>query len=163
VVGTRQENIGGAPEAYEIREGDSLTVDLSTIWQGYWSDSCMTYYAGERSEKAAKIHQIVRDALDYGISLIRPGVVAREVDQKIRAFIEKAGYGVYPHHTGHGVGVAPHEAPRIVPYNDEVLEEGMVIMLEPGIYIPGELSVRIEDGMLITADGVEVLTKHRKD
>jgi Xaa-Pro dipeptidase len=163
VVGYRQENIGGAPEHYTLRPGDTLTVDLSTVWQGYWSDSCMTYYAGERSAKQAKIHQHVREALEYGISLIRPGVVAREVDQKVRAFIEKAGYGVYPHHTGHSVGVAPHEAPRIVPYNDETLEEGMVIMLEPGIYLPGELSVRLEDAMLVTADGVEVLTKHRKD
>jgi Xaa-Pro aminopeptidase len=94
--------------------------------------------------------------------LIRPGVVAKEVDQKVRQFIADAGYPVYPHHTGHSVGVSGHEAPRIVPYSQEVLAEGMVIMLEPGIYIPGEISVRLEDGMLITADGVEILTKHDK-
>jgi Xaa-Pro aminopeptidase len=73
-----------------------------------------------------------------------------------------AGYPVYPHHTGHGVGVSGHEAPRLVPYNDEVLEEGMVIMLEPGIYLPGETSVRLEDAVLIQRNGVEVLTHHDK-
>lgn len=155
-------NVGGFPETYPIRAGDSLTVDLSTLWQGYWSDSCMTYYPGEPTPEQAKAHKVALEALEYGISLIRPGVVAREVDQKLRAFIEKAGYPVYPHHSGHGVGVSAHEAPRLVPYNDEIIQQGMVIMLEPGIYLPGKISVRIEDGMLVTADGVEVLTKHSK-
>ena len=68
----------------------------------------------------------------------------------------------YPHHSGHAVGVSVHEEPRIVPYNDTILEAGMVIMLEPGIYLPGETGVRLEDGMLITQDGVEVLTTHDK-
>jgi Xaa-Pro aminopeptidase len=163
VANTRRENnIGGAPEDVMLGEGDSLTVDLSTIHQGYWSDSCMTYYTQQPSAQQAKAHQTAREALEYGISLVKPGVVAKDLDQKIRAFIEKAGYPVYPHHTGHAVGVSPHESPRIVPYNDEVLAAGMVIMLEPGIYIPGEISVRIEDGLLITADGVEVLTSHDK-
>jgi Xaa-Pro dipeptidase len=164
VVGSRNpNNIGGPPEAHEIRPGDSVTVDLSTIWAGYWSDSCMTYYAGERTERQDKVHRFVREALDYAISLIRPGVVAKDVDAQVRAFIEKGGYPVYPHHTGHGVGAGGHEEPRIVPYNDTVLREGMVIMLEPGVYFPGELSVRMEDGLLITSDGVEVLTHHSKD
>jgi Xaa-Pro aminopeptidase len=122
----------------------------------------MTYYPGEPTADQVKAHRMIQEALDYAISLVRPGVVAREVDRKVRAFIEQAGYPVYPHHTGHGVGASPHEAPRIVPYNDEVLEAGMVIMLEPGTYIPGELAVRLEDGLLITADGCEVLTTHSK-
>jgi Xaa-Pro aminopeptidase len=80
----------------------------------------------------------------------------------VRQFIAAAGYPVYPHHTGHGVGVTGHEAPRIVPYNNEVLAEGMVIMLEPGIYLPGETGVRLEDALLVTATGAEVLTRHDK-
>jgi Xaa-Pro aminopeptidase len=162
VVSHRQANIGGWPLNYKIEPNDSLTVDLSTVLHGYWSDSCATYYATPPTPQQAAAHKTVSDALDFAISLIRPGVVAKEVDQKVRQFIADAGYPVYPHHTGHSVGVSGHEAPRIVPYSQEVLAEGMVIMLEPGIYIPGEISVRLEDGMLITADGVEILTKHDK-
>ncbi len=163
IVGHRQENIGAWPLDYEILPKDSFIVDISTVLRGYWSDSCATYYAGERTPKQAKMHQTVKDALEYGISLVRPGVVAKDIDQKLRQFIADAGYPVYPHHTGHGVGAAGHEAPRIVPYNDEVLQEGMVIMLEPGIYFPGETSVRLEDGLLVTKDGAEILTHHSKD
>jgi Xaa-Pro aminopeptidase len=162
VVGYRQANIGGWPLDYEIRAGDSLIVDISVVLDGYWSDSCATYYAGERSARQEKLHRTALDALDFGISLIRPGVVARDIDQQVRQFIANAGFPVYPHHTGHGVGVSGHEAPRIVPYSDEVLREGMVIMLEPGIYFPGETSVRIEDAMLVTPNGAEILTFHNK-
>jgi Xaa-Pro aminopeptidase len=139
-----------------------LVVDLSTILHGYWSDSCATYYAGEPTPQQVTMHRTAQEALEFGISLVRPGAVAREIDRKIRQFIADAGYPVYPHHTGHGIGVIGHESPRIVPYNEETLQEGMVIMLEPGIYLPGETSVRLEDGLLVTSDGVEVLTKHDK-
>ncbi|MFN8454506.1 MAG: Xaa-Pro peptidase family protein [Anaerolineae bacterium] len=162
VVGYRQQNIGGWPLGYEIRPHDSLIVDLSTILHGYWSDSCATYFAGEPTTQQVAIHKVVSQALDLAISLVKPGAVAKEIDQKVRQFIAGAGYPVYPHHTGHGVGVIGHEAPRIVPYNDEVIQEGMVILVEPAIYLPGETGVRLEDAMLVTADGVEVLTKHDK-
>ena len=160
VVGYRQANIGGWPLAYEIREHDSVIVDLSTIRYGYWSDSCGTYYAGEPTAKQKELRAIVAEALAFGASLLRPGAVAREIDQRLRQFIAKSGYAVYPHHSGHGVGLSGHEAPRIVPYSDEVLEPGMVIMLEPGVYLPGETGVRLEDGYLITAVGAERITTH---
>ncbi len=162
VVGQRQANIGGWPLDYEIKPNGSLIVDLSTLLHGYWSDSCATYYAGEPTSRQKTIHRIVTDALDFAISLIRPGAVAKEIDQRVRQFIADAGYTPYTHHTGHGVGVSGHEAPRIVPYSEQVLQEGMVIMLEPGIYLPGEFGVRLEDGLLITSDGAEILTKHDK-
>jgi Xaa-Pro dipeptidase len=162
VVGYRQANMGGWPLDYEIRPNDSLIVDLSTILHGYWSDSCATYYANEPTSQQKTLHRIIADALEFGASLLRPGAVAKEIDQKLRQFIAEAGYPVYPHHSGHGVGVSGHEAPRLVPYNDEVLQEGMVILLEPGIYIPGETGVRLEDAYLITSDGAEVLTGHDK-
>ncbi len=162
VVGYRQQNIGGWPLDYEIRPHDSLIVDLSTILHGYWSDSCATYFAGEPTARQVALHKVVSQALELAISLVRPGAVAKEVDQKVRQFIAGAGYPVYPHHTGHGVGVIGHEAPRIVPYNDEVIQEGMVILVEPAIYLPGETGVRLEDALLVTADGAEVLTKHDK-
>ncbi len=162
VVNTRQANIGGWPEAYALDEQGSIIIDLSTLDQGYWSDSCATYYAGEPTAEQRAVHQVVADALDYAIHLVRPGVKANVIDQKTRAFIADAGYPVYPHHTGHGVGVSGHEEPRITPYNGQVLEEGMVIMLEPGIYFPGEFGVRLEDALLVTAGGAEILTTHEK-
>lgn len=158
VVGYRQNNIGGQPLDFALRPGDSLIVDLSAVHQGYWSDGCRTFYATEPTADQIKRHRFIQDALDYAISLIKPGVRAKDVDMQVRAFMERGGYPVYPHHTGHSVGVAGHEEPRIVPYNDTILEAGMVILLEPGTYIYGETGCRLEDGLLITADGVENLS-----
>ncbi|MCS7071675.1 MAG: M24 family metallopeptidase, partial [Anaerolinea sp.] len=125
---------------------------------GYWSDSCMTFYAGELTDAQRKLHNFIREALDYAVSLIKPGVLASAIDAQVREFIRQGGYPVYPHHTGHGVGAGIHEEPRIVPYNDIPLEAGMVLMLEPGVYFPGAYGCRIEDGILVTADGAERLT-----
>lgn len=162
IVGYRQANIGAMPDALEIRPHDSFIADISTTLGGYWSDSCATYYAESPTEKQRKLHQTVTEALDFAISLIKPGAIAGEIDAKVRDFMRQAGHVVYPHHTGHGVGVMGHEAPRIVPHNQDVLQENMVIMLEPGIYFPGETSVRLEDAVLVTSDGCEVLTSHDK-
>ena len=158
LVGRRQANISGWPLDLQIQPGDSLIVDLSTVLRGYWSDSCGTYYAGEPSERQVAMHRTVEGALAFAISLVRPGAIAHEIDRQVRQFIADAGYPVYPHHTGHGVGVTGHEAPRIVPYSEDVLQEGMVIMLEPGIYLPGETAVRLEHAVLVIASGAEVLT-----
>ena len=151
---------GGPPHPVEILETDSFVVDLSTILEGYWSDSCVTYYATVPSPKQVKMHRTAAEALDLAISLARPGAVAREIDHQVRGFITNAGFPVYPHHTGHGIGVMGHEAPRIVPHSDEVLQAGMVIMLEPGIYYPGETGVRLEHAVLVTEDGPEVLSTY---
>lgn len=162
VVSYRDFNIGGWPENLELHSGDSLMVDLSTRAEGYWSDSCAAYYVSEPTERQRAMHKTATDALAFAISLIKPGAIASTIDQQVRQFIATAGYPVYPHHTGHGVGASPHEEPRIVPYNNTALEAGMVIMLEPGIYFPGEDAVRLEDAVLVTATGAEVLTKHDK-
>ena len=162
VVGYRQENIGGWPLDHALRPGDSLIVDLSTILHGYWSDSCATYFADAADAHQRAIHTVVSQALALGASLLRPGAVAGDIDRRVRQFIANAGFPVYPHHTGHGVGVSGHEAPRITPYNQETLEAGMVILLEPGIYFPGETGVRLEDAFLITDEGAIQLTAHDK-
>lgn len=162
VVGYRKDNVGGAPLKYEIRAGDSVIVDLSTILRGYWSDSCATYYATEPTAKQRAMHNTAQRALDMAISLVKPGAVAREIDFQVRELMRKEGYPVYWHHTGHSLGVTSHEDPRIVPYNDMKLEENMVIMLEPGIYFSGETGVRLEDAVLVTRDGAEILTRHDK-
>ena len=162
VVGYRQNNVGGWPLDYPIREHDSLIVDLSAIRYGYWSDGCATYYGGAPTERQAAMHRTVERALELGISLVRPGAVAGEIDRTLRRFIADAGYPVYRHHTGHGIGVTGHEAPRIVPYSAEIIEQDMVLMLEPGIYFPGETSVRLEDAVLVTPTGARRLTHHDK-
>lgn len=162
VVGHRQGNIGGWPLDHTIQPNGSLIVDLSTQLHGYWSDSCATYYPAEPTQRQQTVHQFVLQTLEFAISLVHPGAIASEIDQKVRDFITSAGYPDYPHHTGHGVGVSGHEGPRIVPYNNQVLQAGMVIMLEPGIYFPGELGVRLEDALLVTPDGAERLTHHDK-
>ena len=163
IVGHRPDNnIGGPPADLVIRPDDSFILDLSVINQGYWTDSCATYYAGKPTPQQVTLHHFVEEALAYAISLIKPGAVAKEIDQKVRDFMAKGGYTVYPHHTGHGIGLTGHEAARIVPYNEEIIQPGMVLMLEPGIYFPGVTSVRLEDGMLVTETGVEVLSGHDK-
>lgn len=158
----RRAHTGGWPLDIAIAPGDSFVVDLSTQLHGYWSDSCATYYAGEPGERQIALHRTVTEALDLAISLVRPGAIAAEIDRQVRAFIAAAGYPVYFHHTGHGVGVSGHEEPRIVPYNGMRIEPGMVIMLEPGVYFPGETAIRLEDAVLVTERGAEVLTKHDK-
>jgi Xaa-Pro aminopeptidase len=99
-----------------------------------------------------------RDWLDAAIELCRPGTRTSQIDAAAREIVEAAG-GSYPHHTGHGLGVTFHEEPRIIPVSDRVLEEGMVVALEPGLYGDG-FGVRVEQVVLVTADGAEVLSGH---
>ena len=162
IVGHRPANISAAPLDYEIIADDSLILDLSVVVDGYWTDSCATYYADQPTAQQIELHKFVEGALAFAISLIRPGVAAQDVDRQVRRYMADGGYEVYPHHTGHGIGLTGHEAPRIVPYNQELLEEGHVIMLEPGIYIPGVTGIRLEDAFLVTADGAEPLSHHDK-
>ena len=162
IVGHRPANMSAAPLDFEIISNDSFILDLSVVVDSYWTDSCATYYAEQPTAQQVEMHKFVEEALDYAISLIRPGVVAKEVDAKVRNFMADGGYEVYPHHTGHGIGLTGHEAPRLVPYNQELLQEGNVIMLEPGIYIPGVTGIRLEDAFLVTADGTEQLSHHDK-
>ncbi|MCJ7661175.1 MAG: Xaa-Pro peptidase family protein [Anaerolineales bacterium] len=162
VVGQRSLNFTGWPLDYEIKPNGSLIVDIGTGLHGYWSDGCATYYPDEPTPQQAAMHKTAADALELAISLIQPGMPVMEIDRQVRLLISNAGYPDYPHHTGHGIGAASHEAPRIVPYSQKVLEEGMVVMLEPGIYIPSKTGVRLEVGLLVTADGAEVLSKHNK-
>jgi Xaa-Pro aminopeptidase len=115
---------------------------------------------GEPAAELRKIRGIVRGTLRRGTDAVRPGVIAKDLDSLMRNAIRDAGYEPYPHHSGHGLGVSFHEEPRIVPYNERTLEPGMIVALEPGIYLPGVGGVRLEDVVLVTADGCEVLTRH---
>jgi Xaa-Pro dipeptidase len=160
VAGARTGDSGGLPGSYLLQDGDPVMADIVPRLAGYWGDICGGHFVGEPSAEMASIWGIVRDTLRRGIDAVRPGVLAKGLDALMRSTIRDAGYEAYPHHSGHGLGTSFHEEPRIVPYNGMVLEPGMIVALEPGIYLPGVGGVRLEDVVLVTQDGCEVLTKH---
>ncbi len=148
----------------KIKKGEFVVVDMGVLMDGYNSDETRTFVVGRATARHREIYGIVRDAQARALDAIRPGVKAGEVDSTAREHIRKAGYGKYfGHGTGHGVGLDIHEGPSVAPGNDEILEEGMVITVEPGIYIPGWGGVRIEDMALVKKGGYELLTKTGKE
>ena len=152
------------PGRREIREGDFVTIDYGTVWGGYHSDETCTVAVGEITEEQAAVYAVVREAHDRAIDEIRAGVPCRDIDTAARGHIDKAGYGDYfVHGTGHGVGLEVHESPRLSGRADDILEEGMVVTVEPGVYIPGRWGVRIEDTVMVGRDGCEILTRMSKD
>lgn len=160
--GRREGNIGGPPTNRVLDAGDSMIVDISVIRAGYWSDCCATYFTAEPTERQLAFYRASESALALGKSMLKPGTMAKDVDAALRAVIVEAGYEAYSHHSGHGVGTAGHEAPFMLPDSETVLEPGMVLMLEPGCYVAGEIGVRLEDAFLITEDGCRQLTHHDK-
>ncbi|MGA2820023.1 MAG: Xaa-Pro peptidase family protein [Anaerolineales bacterium] len=163
VAGKRAANVGGPPSGYTIQDGDVLIFDVVPRVDGYWGDNAATYFIGEPAPELRKAYSLVWSALKRAIDAIRPGIKAGDLDQMMRLAIRDKGYQPYPHHSGHGVGTTYHEEPRIVPYSGLVLEPGMVLAVEPGIYLPGLGGVRLEEVVLLTADGCEILTKHLLD
>ncbi len=143
-----------------IEEGDLVIVDFGVVLGGYHTDETCTLFAGNVPEQSKEIYNIVMEAHDRVIAGIRPGMKARDVDGLARDFICSKGFGdSFGHGTGHGVGLEVHELPVISEMSDDIIEEGMVFTVEPGIYIPGFGGVRIEDMVLVTSDGAEVITK----
>ena len=160
VAGKRTGDIGGLPADYALQPGDAVLLDFVPRLNGYWGDNCGTHFVGEPSPELRKAYQVVLETLRSAIAAVRPGLPACELDAQMRKAIQDAGYPPYPHHSGHGLGTTYHEEPRIVPYNTLPLQPGMVIALEPGVYIPGVGGIRLEDVLFLTEDGCEVLTKH---
>ena len=156
VSGPRTAEIGGPPSTRELRPGDPVLCDLVPRPAAYWGDSCATFVVGgEGSPGLREAHRRSREALSRAVELVRPGARAADIDAAIRSGLD------YPHHTGHGLGTGYHEEPRIVPESDTVLEPGMVVALEPGVYDEdaGE-GVRVEQIVVVTDDGCEVLSSH---
>jgi Xaa-Pro dipeptidase len=121
-------------------------------------------YYGEPEEEYKKIHDLCLRANLAGIEAVKPGNKLKDVDLAARSVIEEGGYGKYfTHRTGHGIGIHVHEFPDVSSINEMELQEGMVFSVEPGIYIPGKYGVRIEDLVLVTKDGCEVLNKFPKE
>jgi Xaa-Pro aminopeptidase len=149
----------------KLIQGQIITVDFGAIYNGYRSDITRTFFLKNdinlpENQELKKILQLVKNAQLKGISIIKPKIKAQEVDAACRDYIKKAGYGDYfIHGTGHGLGIEIHESPYLNDKNDLILEEGMVITVEPGIYVPGLGGARIEDDVLITKNGFEILSK----
>jgi len=141
-----------------IEQGDLVVVDFGGRHGGYCSDSTRTFSVGEPSTHQREVHQVVHQAQQAATAAVRPGIVAAEIDRVARALINDAGYGEYfIHRTGHGIGLEGHEHPYLVEGNEEPLEPGMCFSIEPGIYLPGQFGVRIEDIVTVTQTGVELL------
>jgi Xaa-Pro aminopeptidase len=147
-----------------LKEEDQVLLDMGARYQKYCSDFTRThYFGGVRSKKLEEIYKVVKEAKECAEALLRPGVKISDLDIAARRVIEKAGYGnYYPHGLGHGIGLDIHEPPFLrkgVPFLNNCLEEGMVVTIEPGIYLPEIGGVRLEDMVFITQDGYQNLTK----
>jgi Xaa-Pro aminopeptidase len=153
VAGPRTAATGGAPENRTMAEGELVLCDLVPRRVGYWGDSCATFALGEPSAVAVANHRRASEQLARVLDAVRPGAVAGDLDALARDGLD------YPHHSGHGLGCDWHEEPRIVPGSETVLEAGMVVAFEPGCY-EGSDGVRVEQVVLVTADGCEVLSDH---
>ena len=153
---------GGASDK-AIQSGELVTIDFGALKDAYHSDETVTVACGEPGPRAREIHAIVKAAHDLAIEQVRPGLGCKELDAVARDHIRERGYGEYfGHGLGHGVGLEIHEMPTLSPRSEAVLKEGMVITIEPGIYIPGFGGVRIEDTLVVTSDGYRILTSADK-
>ncbi len=153
-----------APGPRRIQNGDAVIIDCGSIFEGYCSDETVTVFVGPMDSEKKEAYTVVREALLEALDAVRPGVSCREVDGRARQRIERAGWGpFFSHGTGHGVGLDVHEAPRLSSRSDEVLEEGMVVTVEPGVYFPGKWGIRIEEMVMVQRDGIEILSRVPKE
>lgn len=152
------------PTGRELQYGDFLTLDFGCIYEGYCSDMTRTVVIGEASKRQKEMYRLVLEAQIAGLSAAVPGAVCREVDKVARDIISHAGYGDhFGHALGHSVGLQIHENPSFSSRCDDVLEEGMVITVEPGVYEEGFGGVRIEDLIVIRNGSPQILSKTKKD
>ncbi|HXG11029.1 MAG TPA: Xaa-Pro peptidase family protein [Gemmataceae bacterium] len=163
-VGDRAALPHAPPTARTVGEGELLLVDWGASGRFYKSDLTRVLAPRRISTKLEEVYTVVLRAQERAIQRIRPGVKAHDVDAEARAVIAEAGFGdSFGHGVGHGLGLQVHEAPFMRPTSETVLQAGMVMTVEPGIYLPGWGGVRIEDDVLVTPDGCEVLTHVARD
>lgn len=154
----------GVASTKTIEQGDLITLDFGCVYQGYVSDITRTFAIGDPGQQLKDIYQIVLEAQQKVIDVAQAGVTGAQLDAIARDFITEAGYGeAFGHSTGHGIGMEIHEGPNITRFNDEPLKVGSIITDEPGIYIAGLGGVRIEDDLVILADGNRILTHSPKE
>ncbi len=153
----RTSGIAGWPTNRRIEYGDMILTDLAPRVEGYWADSCNTFMVGRPTREFARLHALAGRALQAGIEAAVPGIPMSELDRQVRSVVQAEGYQ-YPHHTGHSIGTSVHEFPRIIPGEATLLQEGMVILLEPGVYEPGVGGVRLEWMFEVAGRGLVRLT-----
>lgn len=154
---------GRASQAAIPAEG-FVVCDFGVILTGYCSDMTRTVYVGRPPEEARRLYAAVKASQQAAVEAVRPGISTAGIDQVARKVLQKEGLGsFFTHSTGHGVGLEIHEAPRVASRQNEILRPGMVITIEPGAYIPGKWGVRIEDMVVVTEHGCEVLTPTSKE
>ncbi len=142
-----------------VKNGDAVVIDMGALYRGYRSDMTRTFSVGEPDDKFSSIYGIVLRAQRAAIAGAKPGMTGKDIDSIARDFISEAGYGdEFGHGLGHGVGLAVHERPMIVPTSEDVIEDGMVFTVEPGIYVSGWGGVRIEDMVVMENGRARVLT-----
>ena len=147
------------PTDRKLEKGEPVVIDAGVKLNGYCSDITRTVFLGEPSADFRSVYRIVLKAQREALRCLRAGVTARDVDRAARSVIEDAGFGDrFGHGLGHGVGLAVHEAPRLNPRDSTVLEEGMVVTVEPGVYLPGKGGVRLEETVVVEAGGPRILT-----
>ena len=154
---------GHSRNDYKIRKGDCLLFDFGAIVDGYNSDITRTFFIESVSEEYKNIYQAVFNANAIGLKISKPKLSLHELDDKVLNSLADSGYSdLIVHKTGHGLGLDVHEDPYVMRNNNELLEEGMVITIEPGLYKKGSLGIRIEDDVVITNDGCKSLTTFSK-
>ncbi|MBU9712937.1 M24 family metallopeptidase [Evansella tamaricis] len=153
----------GKPGNRLLRKGDSVLFDLGVVWKGYCSDITRTVFFDHVTEREQTIYEAVLEAEEASLKKCKPGNAISTLDNTARNILEKKGFGEYfPHRIGHGLGIEVHEYPSLNAKNDSPLMPGMTFTIEPGVYIPNQVGVRIEDDVLITESGYETLTKFPK-
>jgi Xaa-Pro aminopeptidase len=163
-AGSRSALPHGRASAQPVPSGAFVVCDFGVILSGYCSDQTRTVWVGRVSDEARTTYRAVRESQQAGIEAVRPGIAVGEVDAAARKVLRKARLGrFFTHSTGHGVGLEIHESPRVAKGQREILQPGMVITIEPGVYFPGKWGVRIEDMVVVTDGGCEVLTPTSKD
>ncbi len=146
------------------KEGDCVVIDMGCVHDSYCSDMTRTIFLGEPTEHQKEIYDIVLQANLAGIAAVKPGVRFCDVDKACRDYITEKGYGPqFLHRTGHAIGLECHEFGDVSSINTDVLEPGMIFSIEPGVYLAGDVGVRIEDLVLVTEDGCEVLNHFSKE
>lgn len=160
VAGDHGAFVHGRASERKIRKGEVITLDFGCRWQGFNSDMTRTFSLGKPSDEARKAWQVVTEAHKRAIESIKPGMSAKVLDLVARDIITNAGYGdFYKHSLGHGLGIEVHESPAVSHRNEKgSIPEGCVITIEPGIYLPGQFGMRLEDDIHVTADGPVYLT-----
>jgi Xaa-Pro aminopeptidase len=148
----------------ELQDGDAIVIDIGAHLDNYASDITRMVFVGEPTERYLEVHRTVEAAVQAALAASKPGATCHDVDAAARSTIEEAGFGEYfVHRTGHGLGISTHEPPWIMRGEDVELQVGMVHSIEPGIYLPGELGVRLEEIVHVTADGCQPFSRLPRD